>query len=262
MNEWDIMLNAFRDHGRMILCGAVIGLIIALSITFFQKPVYEARMIVAPTERTGVPSLGSILPQGAAEAPVLQYFVNRIDAANSSDFTVFETLIDSPRLASHLIKTNAPALPVTKSSDLTLWMSKHVRIRPVGTTPFRKITVRHTNADQAVQLLGTLFQETDMMIRKDTNMKTKRRITYLKDQLSKTNHPDHRDAIIALLKEQEQTAMMVSIDNHFAAWPIEPPSIVPRPVAPNWKILFPVLGFGGAILGFMMSGLISALRRS
>lgn len=262
MNEWDAVLSAFRDHGRAILVGLVCGLVIATGLTLFQKPVYEARMIVAPTERTGVPSLGSILPQGAAEIPVLQYFVSRIDAANSSDFTVFETLVNSPRLAQHLIENNSSALPVKTISDFTLWMSKHVRVRPVGATPFRKITIHHTNADDALRLLGTVFQETDMIIRKDTNRKTQRRITYLKDQLSKIKHPDHKDAIIALLKEQEQTAMMVSIDNHFAATPIEPPSLSPRSIAPNWKILFPAFGFGGCVLGFMMSGLLSAFRRS
>ncbi|PCI00029.1 MAG: hypothetical protein COB76_04375 [Alphaproteobacteria bacterium] len=262
MNEWDIIIKALRDHGRIMIFGMIIGLIGAFLTITFQKPVYEARMIVAPTERTGVPSLGSILPQGAAETPVLQYFVSRIDAANSSDFTVFETLINSPRLASHLIEKNISILPTHNIPDLTLWMKKNVRMRPVGTTPFREVTLRHTNPDIALQILGTLFQETDMIIRKDTNLKTKRRMTYLKDQLSKTNHMDHKDAIIALLKEQEQISMMVSIDHHFAATPIEPPSITPKIVSPNWKILFPALGLGGAIIGFMLGGLYAAIRRS
>jgi LPS O-antigen subunit length determinant protein (WzzB/FepE family) len=261
MNEWDVLVNNIRRHGYAILFGLIVGVIFAIFILTFQPPVYQARMIVAPTERTGVPSLGSILPQGMPDTPVLQYFVSRIDAANSSDFTVFETLINSPRLANHLVEGDFPSIPSKNARDMISWLEKNVQVRPVGTTPFREIRLNHHNPETATSILGTLFQETDMMIRRDTNRQTQRRIAYLKQQLEDTRHPDHQDAIIALLKEQEQTAMMVSIDNHFAAKPIEPPSLKPRPVAPNWRILIPALGFGGAVIGFMLGGLIAALRR-
>lgn len=261
MNEWDIALQSFRTHGRAIAAGIVFGLFITLFTVVFQRPIYQAEMVIAPTERTGVPSLGSILPQGMSDTPVLQYFVSRIDAAQSSDFTTFETLVTSPRLARHLIEKGNLSLPRKSSADLAEWIQDHVRIRPVGTTPFRKITLRSNDPALAISLLDYIFQETDMMIRRDARMKTQRRITYLKDQLSQTKHPDHKDAIVALLKEQEQTAMMVSIDNYFAAEPVYTPALAPRPVAPDWRILLPTFGFGGAIIGFMMGGFLSALRR-
>lgn len=261
MNEWDVILRALRDHGRLMVVGMMIGLITSLSITFLTTPIYEARMVVAPTQRTGMPSLGSLLPQQISETPVLQYFVNRIDAADTSDFAVFEELIDSPRLAQTMIEKNIRELPATSASALTTWIDKHVTIRPVGTSPFRRITLRHSDADTALRLLRTIFQETDMMIRQDKRLETARRITYLTDQLEKTRHPDHQDAIIALLKEQEQIAMMVSIDNNFAARPIDPPTVKPDPVFPNPMLIIPVFIFGGAVIGFMISGLWGALRR-
>jgi hypothetical protein len=259
MNEWDIAIQSIERHGRVIAIGLLGGLILALCIIIFQKPVYQAEMVIAPAQRTGMPNLSSFLPQGTNETPVLQYFVDRIDAANASDFTTFETIINGPQLARYLKRERPNLIP---SSDTARWLKNHIKIRGVGTTPYRKITIKHDRRDEAIQLLGILFSETDKIIRRDALMKTSRRIAYLKEELKKTLHPDHRDAIIALLKEQERSAMTVSIDNYFAAIPIEQPHASLKPIAPDWRIAFPVCLIAGALLGLMISGLISAIRRA
>ena len=260
MNEWDITINALKDHGKFMFAGAALGLVTAFLFLIIQSPIYEARLTVAPTERTGVPSLGTMLPQAMTETPMLRYFVDRIDASTATDFNVFEALIDSPRLAQHLVESKSFALPADTIPEMTRWLDEHIRIRPVGTSPFRQITLRTHHPDIALRLLGLIYQETDMMIRQDTNMRTQRRLAYLKEQLKNTRHPDHRDAIVALMREQEQTAMMVSIDHHFAAQPIDGPSLKPDPVAPNWRLLVPGLMVGGIIMGFIISGLRQAWR--
>jgi len=79
MNEFTQSIDILKTHFKSIVVGCVIGAIIAFLIMIFQKPVYQAEMIIAPTERTGVPSLSSFLPKAAADAPALQYFVERID---------------------------------------------------------------------------------------------------------------------------------------------------------------------------------------
>lgn len=261
MNEWDIVIKSLKDHGRVMIAGMVAGLIAAVLVTVFQTPVWEARMTVAPTTRTGILNLSSVLPRSAADTPMLQYFVDRIDAATSSDFALFQTLIDSPRLARRLIGAEAGNLPEAEPSDLTAWLNEHVRVRNVGATPFRRITLRHHDPVVAVNLLERLYAETDMVIRQDMQAKTARRIAYLKEELQKTFHPDHRDALIALLKEQEQTAMMVSIDRQFAAEAVDPPSVGDKPVAPDWRLIFPVFIACGAIFGLMLGGFMQAFYR-
>lgn len=264
MNEWDMALDALHIHGRYMICGMIAGLILALGVLFFQKPVWEARMTIAPSQRTGMPNISSLLPQGTAGTPVLQYFVERIDAANTSDFTMFETIINGPRLAHHLIERGMHDLfpDIRTVGEMTLWLKKNVRIHTIGTTPFRQISLRSTDPKLAVKQLDTLYYETDRQIRQDTMLQTNRRITYLKEQLKQTIHPDHKDAVIALLKEQEQTAMMVSIDNHFAAIPVQQTSLSPEPVAPNALILLPVCIFGGLVGGLVFGGLRQAWHRS
>ena len=258
MSEWDHAIRILQDHGKSILIGMVMGMCCAAIVMFIQKPVWEAKMIVAPASQPGMPSMANFLPKMGAGAPVLQYFVERIDAAGGSDFSAFETLITSPRLADALEQSGA----LTPSSGpMAKWLKDHVRVRSVGMTPFREITLRHTDKQAAATLLDMLYRKTDMMIRQDAKTKTNRRITYLKEQLKTVRNPDHRDAMVALLKEQEQTAMMVSIDTAFAARTIDGASVGYKPVAPDWRLLFPVFIFAGGIFGFMLSGLREALQK-
>jgi hypothetical protein len=257
MNEWDIALHGIRNHGRSILAGTVIGCICAILVMIFQKPVYQAIMIVGPTEKTGVPSLNSFLPKAAADAPALQYFVERIDASRATDFTVFETKISSPDIITSIAKNKSFGIP----PDTQKWARNHLKIRSQGMTPFRKITVEDHNVSHAIAILNALYETTDQSIRADKKLKTVRRISYLNQQLKTVRNPDHRDAIVALLKEQEQIAMMVSIDNEFAAEIITPAYVSEKPIAPNGKILFPAFMFAGGFLGLMLSGLRKAMKK-
>ena len=258
MNEWDTALETIIRYGRGITIGAIAGLLLATLIMVFQKPAYQAEMIIAPAQRTGMPNLSSFLPQGVNDTPVLQYFVDRIDAANASDFTTFETIFNGPQLAQYIGRERPSFIP---SENHTQWLKRHIKIRNVGTTPYRKIILRHPDQSIAPQLLGILFEQTDRIIRRSALMKTSRRIAYLKEELKKTIHPDHRDAMIALLKEQERSAMTVSIDNHFAAIPIEQPTVSRKPVAPDWRVVLPICLFAGALIGLILNGLVHAVRR-
>jgi uncharacterized protein involved in exopolysaccharide biosynthesis len=253
-HELDMTFDILRTHAKGIIIGVLIGCIIAMAVFMIQKPVWQATMIIGPTERTGVPSLSSFLPQGAADAPALQYFVERIDATHATDFTVFETKITSMDVMGDLYKRSGKDLGFDSLKDTQEFLGKNLRVRPHGLTPFKKVTLRHSDQNKATEILNALFIITDQSIRQDKKMKTNRRMTYLEDQLKTVRNPDHRDAIIALLKEQEQTAMMVSIDNHFAADIISEASVGIKPVSPNAMILFPAFIALGGFLGLVISG--------
>jgi len=254
MNEFDTTLNILRNHGKSILIGGLIGCVLAVAVFIIQTPKWQATMIVGPTERTGVPSLSSFLPKGAADTPALQYFVERIDATHATDFTVFETKITSPEIAKNLYTSHGDTVDLKSVIDVQKYLQKNLRVRPHGMTPFKKITLRHRDGNVAIAILNHLFLITDKSIRQDKKTRTFRRISYLEKQLKTVRNPDHRDAIIALLKEQEQTAMMVSIDDHFSANIISEASVGLKPVSPSALILFPGLSFVGAFIGLIFSG--------
>lgn len=261
MNEWDIAINALKTHGKFIVFGMICGLGLAVIVTLLQKPVWQAEMVVGPSGRTSVPSLSALLPQTAADAPALQYFVKRIDAAQSTDFTRFETLLNAPQTIKTLQQNKSLSLPYTDLNKTREWVDNNLKIRPLGLTPYRKVVLRHHDAQLALSVLQNLYTIADQAVRQDAQLKTNRRITYLKGQLETVRNPDHRNAIIALLKEQEQTAMMVSIDNSFAAEIIQQPSLLPKPVAPKAVILFPLFFIAGACGGLLLSGFIKALKK-
>lgn len=259
-NEWDITIRTIRDHGHAMVIGAIIGLIIACATLLIQKPVWQASMIIAPTERTGIPNLSSILPQTLNDTPVLQYFVERLDASNSSDFTTFQTLMNGPQMADYLMEHHPDMIPDHEAP--ATWLLKNIKIRPYGTTPYKKITIRGTDKNNITLLLNTLFRQTDHIIRQNALGQTNRRITYLREELKQTNNPNHKDAIIALLKEQERIAMTVAIDHHFAAKPIQYPSLSDKPVAPDWRIIFPAFICIGLFLGLICHQIMMAIKRS
>jgi hypothetical protein len=252
MNDFDQLHALIRNHGVLTLSGIVIGCLVAFGIMMLKPPVYQTAMIVGPTDNAGMPSLSSILPRGAADAPAIQYFVDRIDAGQSNDFTLFETKVTSPEVLNSLIETLPNML--SDFDNKYLWLSKNIKVRPVGLTPYRKIIINTKEDVNAAQILSALHHIADQSIRSDKKIKTMRRIAYLKEQLNKIKNPDHRDATIALLKEQEQMAMMVSIDQDFAAEIIQPAFRTPEPVSPNPIILFPIFIVIGGLLGFLISG--------
>lgn len=262
MNEWGVVLQSLKDHGKGMLVGVMIGGLIALVITLFQTPVWRTTMIVGPTENASIPSLGSFISKAAADAPALQYFVERIDAGQSTDFTLYETMIDSPQILEKMLQQDDVTVPQQNLDDLRRWMDQNFAVRAHGMTGFKRIMLDHTDKNAAPIMLAALHNITDQTIRADKAAKTEKRISYLNQQLNRTRNADHRDALIALLKEEEQIAMMIAIDDNFAAQVIAPPILSVRPIAPNPVILFPVLMGVGVLVGLIFSQIRHAVLYS
>ncbi|HEY8964260.1 MAG TPA: hypothetical protein VIN59_07350, partial [Alphaproteobacteria bacterium] len=173
------------------------------------------------------------------------------------DYSVYETLMTGPRVSAALQKDEAFAGSLKKlcrdcaddPASLSEWLSRHVRIRQIGSTQLRRISVALSDRALAMDLLRALHRLSDETIRIDQRIRTDQRISYLREQLALVTNPDHRDALVGLLKEQERTRMMVGIDGDFAAEAIDPPSVSHDPVSPNPFMLFPALAVIGAGVG-------------
>lgn len=245
-------------HRRWALCGLLIGLALAAALFFVLPKKWEARMIVGPSGHNAGADLSAFVPQ--ASSPALQYLLQRVNAVTAADFSVYETLMTGPRVAKALQNDDAFVDRLHKLCDacdsdpaaLSHWLSRHVRVRQVGATQLRRISLAMTDRAFASNLLRALHRLSDETIRIDQRIRTDQRITYLREQLSLVNNPDHRDALVGLLKEQERTRMMVGIDGDFAAEAIDPPSVSHDPVSPDPFLLFPALAFIGAGCGLLI----------
>ena len=217
-------------------------------------------MTVAPAGRGVGGDLSALLPN--PESPAIQYLLQRVGSVTAADFATYEVLMTSPRVAASLIKdeafkTKLPSLcnDCGKSaSALSRWLDCHVRTRPIGATQMRRVTLRMNDRQLATDLLRALHRISDETIRTDARIRTDQRISYLREQLSKVSNPDHRDALIGLLKEQERSRMMVGIDQDYAAESIDPPSVANRKAFPDPFLLVPVFAFIG-LLGGLAFGL-------
>lgn len=246
-------------HRRAGAIGLGLGLVAGLFLCVILPSKWEARMVVGPAGRGANADLSSLLP--ASESPTIQYVLQRVGSVTAADFSLYETLMTTPRVARALQKDEAlvPRLAdlcrkcAQDPATLAHWLDANIRIIPVGATQLRRVTLQLRDRELAADMLRALHRLTDETIRTDARTRTDERIAYLRAQLGMVANPDHRDALVGLLKEQERTRMMVGIDDDYAAENIDPPSIRNKPSFPDPAIFLPLFGMLGLIAGLVQS---------
>ena len=259
----DILLRIWQRK-YFVISGLCIGLLIAILLSLFLKPQYEASMIVAPPlydTRTNsfVDGVMVYAPDVAARIPT-----------GNPEFIRFEQSLRGVAVANLLFRMDNV---VTKVSEDTIWrggsrqietpeglslvLQKNVRIEPIGTTASRKITYRHPDPEFAVRLLVLMRKVDDQIIRTSVKAETETKIEWLKSEFGKTLNPDHRAALVQLLMSEERRRMLLSLDTPYAVNVVEEASASPKPVIPNKPIIFILMGFIGCICGAIISLMLS-----
>ena len=283
----DMILSIWRLKVG-ILIGLVLGLITGIVLITASTPKYEASMMIAANEedQDGLKSLVSqTLPTN-----LISDFFRRSLPSEDSTFEVFEQTLTAAHLAEKLSydeaflkkifyqrwdETNntwqvetgfdeglkalflgyvAPQKP--DAAALKKKLTKEIQIAPVGLTDFKRVLFRHPDAKFAQTLLETLFRESNDIIRKKALQEAEIRIAYLEDQLSRIRNAEHRDVLTSLLKEQERTRLMSSLDIPFAAKLVEPVYVTSEPVSPKVTLLLLTCMICGAVLGGFVAALL------
>ncbi|QQG36787.1 MAG: hypothetical protein HYS17_03155 [Micavibrio aeruginosavorus] len=251
------------DARRWIVSGWCAGMALALLWGLAAVPQYRITMIVGPTTRTGTPDISALFPENASYA--LEYVLRSFGSGDSSDFMRFEAIARGPAVSSRLMA--AEEFQAGWSLDrrwrwsrgddffhperLSAYLNKRVRLEPVGHTPMRRLTYHHADPAFGRILLRALYDVTDGYIREEIKNKTAERIGWLRGAMQKTADPDHRRMLTGLLMEQEQVAMILALNEPYAAVIAEPPFVSAKPVWPDARMIFPALGLIGGFIGFM-----------
>lgn len=252
------------DAKLWIAGGLLAGIVAAFLWVTLAVPQYRIAMLVGPTTRTGSPDISALFPENASYA--LEYVLRSFGPGDSSDFMRFEAILRGPTVAARLQKQPQISTGLEQdrrwsfgfvsapdtAEELSAYLQKRIRVEPVGNTPMRKLTYFHNDPAFGQRLLLDLYGTTDQMIRSEIREKTATRIIWLNETLRKTNDPTHRRMLTDLLMDQEQVKMILALDEPFSASLAEPPAVSAKPVWPDRKISFPLLGFIGAFLGFML----------
>lgn len=251
------------DARRWIVSGWCIGMVLALLWGLAAVPQYRITMILGPTTRTGTPDISALFPENASYA--LEYVLRSFGSGDSSDFMRFEAIVRGPAVSSRLMSSGELQTGWThdrrwrwgRGNDfshperLSAYLGKRVRLEPVGHTPMRRLTYHHADPAFGRMLLEALYNQTDGYIREEIKSKTADRIVWLRATMQKTADPDHRRMLTSLLMEQEQVAMILALNEPYAAVVSEPPSVSAKPVWPDARMIFPALGLIGSFIGFL-----------
>ncbi len=255
-----------------MLGGAVLGLLAAVVLLSLSIPQYRASMIIAPTTRTGTTDMDG--PRSSDSSFATEYMLKSFSPGDAADFALYEHIVRGPRIAALLLKNPAitegvardraftfekPYRPQTPE-DLAGWLEKHVVIEPMGSTMLRHITYDHPDRTFAIRMLAAMTIAADALIRDEMKDKADKRISWLRQTISRTENPDYRRALTSLLMEQEQIRMMLVLDEPYAARVAEPPTASTRPSWPRKALFLPVFTMCGLLLGMALFGAKKALK--
>jgi hypothetical protein len=160
--------------------------------------------------------------------------------------------------------------PVRKGpgiDTLTRYLAGHLSIERrrsilstlMGEATFIEISFRFDSKEKAEEILGTILQETDNLIRADQRRDVEARISFLKRELTQTNlATDERTALISILSDQEQLLAMISADNRYASTLVTAPY---APERPTWPRPFRMLLSAIVVLIGLGSGMIYLASR-
>lgn len=253
------LLELFEDLWRIrfyMLAGAVAALGLAALFLVMARPHFEARMILAPANPMEGADISSLRAEENMYA--LGFILQKVGAAQSTDFQAFQKVLSGPRVAQKLVQqpviieglssdgafTFSSPSPPQEAAEMAQYLERRVHISAVGLTPMRQISYLHPDPDFAKAFISALYAAADGMMKEQSLQNARERALFLQAELESEPNPDHRKALAALLTEQERVEMLSRINQPFAAKIIEPAAIAPETVWPNTALV--IAGFLGA----------------
>jgi hypothetical protein len=229
----------------ILLLAVIIGGVIGIRNASNFVPTYEANMIVMPISQGGTGGstsagggnfLGVVrsLGLGAGRAPNASFDLFKVmigstllaekiqkkhrlmqrvyrDSWNADDQSWIKPNIDEDsfrqriRRFFHLNSWHAPDL-----ESLSNYLSGMVKVEPISETDFFKISVEHSDREFALYLLEIAHREADEFIGLRRRQEQEERIKYLERQIETTRLAEVRGALLSLLMQLEQQAIIVS----------------------------------------------------
>lgn len=115
--------------------------------------------------------------------------------------------------------------------SLAKYIGGAVQVLEIKNSPFVEIVVEHPDPDFALNLLKTAYDEADQLLREQDRRQVEQRRSYLEERLARTSLYDMRQVVLALMAQEERSAMLLESDLPYAARTIEPAFVSSVPVA-------------------------------
>ncbi len=290
----DLFLKVWRSKWVILATMAVaVGLVSVWMKT--TEPLYTASMLVAPAGATSGGGLGSRLSQYGGLASLAG--IELPSAETVSPFDQFSEVVTSVTVAKRLqdkygvlqklfertwdagnmrwvppegpVATakgwmrgffNLPSWTPPSTKSLAEYLGDKLGISEIAKTGMRRITFQHEDSEFAVQLLRWIHEESDQLIREETQERTTRQIEYIERKLATVRITEHRQSLTLLLSDQEKQMMMTQVDLPFAARIIDPPTVSEMPTWPKPFLFLVLAAMAGFFVSVFLVFLIDALR--
>ncbi|MCW2247530.1 hypothetical protein M2352_003164 [Azospirillum fermentarium] len=289
--------SAAAQGWRTVAATVLLCVLAALAGLWSVEPHYTAVLVTGPTARTGVAGMGTRVPAAGGQA----FGLAEPGAAEEtlSDFTRFLHLLTSAPVAQALMEDpgvlprlfpsrwdaaaaawrppgGAAALmrralltlsgreePVKPDAGMVAaWLRTALMIEPVGTTPMRRLRLRHPDRAFAMALLTRVMDLSDGHLRREAERRSAAQTAYLREVVSGApGRDDTRQVFSQMLADQERIQVMLRAGLPFAADPIEPASAPPQPDWPDPVIVLPGALAAGVPLGIVLAAARAAWRR-
>ena len=280
----DLIAPVFR-YRWMLLLGALAGLLLAVGVEIVSTSRYTATVVLAPAaNRTEMPQLKGGLAALSGLAG------GKLGGGNVSSMDRFGFLLTSTRLTAYQI-ANRQILRVLfpERWDATLgrwkepsglmqtvaggiktlfgipaWLppdefavaklyERSLAQGKVGDTELVRLSYTDKDAARAERVLRWIVADANEIVRADAALRARQQSVYLREQLRTSTIQDYRDALLALLSQEEQTLMLSSSQLPFAADTVEggATSLIPTSKRPVTSAI------AGTLVGLVLAYLVA-----
>lgn len=275
----------------------LITLILTVALTVYQlkrtPPKYMASMVIAPLEdETGRSGGGGINTLGQIIGIQIQ------SGAAATKYEKFKEMMGSVATAQALIQNGDWLKKIYKSAwdeerqewikpsglrirmrfalreffgqeawsppsavSLARYIQSSLQLTPSEESPdIITVSFNHPDRELAGDLLSSVYQTTDDLLRRDKAKSAAANIDYLNQKLGNVSISSYRLVLLELLAQQETTQMLIQTDAPFAAKVLDPVHVSSIQTQPRITIWLAVGVAAGLLLGLSLALLIHLAR--
>lgn len=274
--------------GRLIIVVATLaGLLYGMYYAYTNGPLYSATMFISPADSDTIGDISGASGGGGA-AGLLAGLTGTTNTMALPKFTQFISSMGSVGVARELIKRHDLLCRIYKSDcdpvthewrertgireffsgllaklgrlpdpngprteiDLAQFIRGAVVPETNKSNSLVTLSFKNTKPDFAAEVLSIVVTTTNDYIRMQNRDLQRRYVEYLSQSAAKATNVEQRQAIDALLLQEERQFMMTEVDAPYAAKVLDGPTVVPVNTVLKTLLIYTFLGF---VLGTLLA---------
>ncbi len=277
-----------RMRWKFVLGVTLLAVVLTLVAQAVIPPKYTASVVLGPSDQAESPLSGLSKLSGLASVAG----VSLNDKGTVSEFDKFQFLVMSDRLGVYqahepgflamvfdqrwdpatrrwrkpdgLVQSfkdifnpifGLPAWLPPDGRDLAELYDQNLAIKKVGETNLIQLNYRDTRPERAGKVLAAIVRDTDLLLRRDAELRARQQATYLRTQMALAQVLEYRQNLAGLLARQEQTLMLTASSQPFSAETLQAPTLS-KTATTQRPYLFAAIA---AVIGFSVGAFIAIM---